>query len=539
MKSKWKFILFFIIFLVIVGTRDEVLMNSLDKYSFDQLIKMARELPPGRDETMFYWRPGDYFPDYRNMMMITSNFMSGPTIRSDQAQWDKKAERKVAYLYQALDIAKHPVEREMAVFDLGYTLYYLQRFKEALPMLQEAVETVYANEETFMLLSQAYEFIGRVDQAEVVIQEGLEKKTSTRHRYRLAELMVRQGRLEQAIVEFRSILDSNPDYKVRQWSQAYLKRLERQDHIGMVTGRVSINGLALAGAQVYVKLWQIDERGNRHWSSSTLPIADDYTDQNGEYTIYGLPPGDYEIGVVVPYPSVVGSYIFFEPEEFSLGYGEKVEANIRFASPPVISKVDYVQTHPYPIIEVEWETHERIDDYSLTVFVCGEDKGCSSISADHIEKITSNSAHVSLDENIIGVGGWGVNSRGQMSFLPLFGIKSPGAYIKVTFNVPYRFDGDIISSQIRPSSEQRYEVCIDLPEYPVTPADRLLLQRRYKEAIKAYQKELENNPEDVHSLRVLGYLFFYGVDSKGTYKDQQQALIYFDRLKELNLSFMP
>ena len=66
---------------------------------------------------------------------------------------------------------------------------------------------------------------------------------------------------------------------------------------------------------------------------------------------------------------------------------------------------------------------------------------------------------------------------------------------------------------------------------PLTPADRLLLEQRYDEAIAAYKSILNDNTHDFHSLLVLARLYQYGV--RLGEQDFDKAAEYYRRLLEV------
>lgn len=134
--------------------------------------------------------------------------------------------------------------------------------------------------------------------------------------------------------------------------------------------------------------------------------------------------------------------------------------------------------------------------------------------------------------------GWGTNNEGDMILSPFFGIYSPLAEVSVRFT-----KGDIISSA--PPTARRELFASDAPggvvleplPYPFTEADELLIERRYEEAIAAYQRRLKDDPADMHSLIVLATIARYGVDRYGTHQDPEMAARYIESLAELGVIF--
>ena len=83
---------------------------------------------------------------------------------------------------------------------------------------------------------------------------------------------------------------------------------------------------------------------------------------------------------------------------------------------------------------------------------------------------------------------------------------------KVPFSVTaYDKEDNIISSSL--AIQEKYENLniISIPKTELSEGDKFLMNEKPEEALKAYEKYLANNPNDIHTMEVLTRMYKLGI----------------------------
>jgi tetratricopeptide (TPR) repeat protein len=298
------------------------------------------------------------------------------------------------------------------------------------------------------------------------------------------------------------------------WAEQYKKIY---NGAGDIHGKVIINGKPVAFARVYMK----DSRFHKINEFSTDEDAISFwTDFNGEYQIKSLPEGEYTIGLVLPLmligkePTVYKQDRVETMEWIKLKRDEKKEINFNFVKPfNVIEPKGEIEAKD-GIVKVGWDQVQGAAYYRIgLIFNSSSVKGGSisgwGATADMIygTEYTMNTEKVNNQGRAYGMGGDGlVDPKGYLGYF--YPSSKTGVYVEA-----YDSNDRIINST-KPIQG-------DLEDFPgiIIPGelgegDKLVLEKRPEEAIKVYEKNIYENPKDIHSMKVLYSIYSIGTRVK-------------------------
>lgn len=95
-------------------------------------------------------------------------------------------------------------------------------------------------------------------------------------------------------------------------------------------------------------------------------------------------------------------------------------------------------------------------------------------------------------------------------------------------------DGSILTAS--PGYGRTQNSDFSFPQKGLVKGDKLLLKRKYGEAIEAYEKQLEKDARDIHALLMLARLYGVSIDPsiyEYEFTDYDKSLHYYERLYDL------
>ena len=299
-------------------------------------------------------------------------------------------------------------------------------------------------------------------------------------------------------------------------------------------GKAFIDGKPAAYAMVYLK-----DTNFRNQDSSMMGMHDGIrciavTDSDGSFKMDHVPDGIYGVGVSIDWQRIQGKALQMD-KSFSL----KFEGNA------VINKdISFLDTAEMLAVEDVGEGKFRFsvnmpdgaDYYTIDMgeLLEGEDKqfmANNRFKSDRIDEAeyildTAKERYRSMNTGA-SYSNSGIDPR--YLFEPFYHTGDYAYY--VTF---YDKDGDILydSNGIYPN---RQKDTVNITGSQWSEADKLLLDKKYEEAIKLYETQLNDAQQDLHALKVLTKLYYNGWEydeetSTLKNKDTKKAKAYFEKL---------
>lgn len=301
-------------------------------------------------------------------------------------------------------------------------------------------------------------------------------------------------------------------------------------------GRVTDEGSPVAFAMVYLK--DADSRGG---DSSLMGVGDGIksvavTDGDGYFRMEDVPNGSYGMGISLEWPRIQGkAYLMYKNFDMKLEGNSSIEKNISFFSTENIVKVS--------------DAGDGKLDFKVSL---PSDAAYYTITMGELRKVeddvlipnnTFYSERLKTSEHILDIAE--ERRKGMLTGVPSsdagidpHDLMEPfyhtGNYSwLITF---YDSKGNIMfdSSGIYPG-RQKNSIHVEGREW--SEADRLLLDKKYYEAIKMYETLINDSEQGLHALKVLSKLYFNGWEyNKKSYrldkKDSGKAMEYLGMLSE-------
>lgn len=301
-----------------------------------------------------------------------------------------------------------------------------------------------------------------------------------------------------------------------------------------IEGKITIDGKPLKYAFVFTK-------ENKHTGSSSIfpdpglgEKALGVTDKDGYFRMENIPNGLYGICIAVDWNRVKDSEMDIRKSfDIELDGNDIVYEEIKLFKPMNI-EAKALDTNK---IEFNWESSRAdIDHYVIQLGEIRETENKSEIvNFNYIsDEIKGNSYILDIEkarDNFIQSGmGWDRNGLHPYYVLEPLYHKGYYAY-KIT---GYNNNGEIVLDNLGLFSNKPYKsVYIEGNEW--TKADKLLIDKKYEDAVYEYEKAFKENPNDIHSIKALAKLYYYGwmPRESGYYKegrDLKKAEKYFDIL---------
>lgn len=518
------------------------------EHAAEGLLYMAKMTPPVR--------PDPFVP----RTTFTGDLSSLPGMVysiKHRATWgsayEGSASEKIGYLERLLEEFPDSTWRMEAIAELGFTFIALGRYEEAAQWMQQAwnhADYAATDPEIGLYLAQAYLNMGDLDRAMETLVETREKaeevNASPDLLFSIALAFENLGAYEQAYELATSYPShfgmTNLRFRLNRTFNQMVGNGEPPSLIGVAT----MNGESLAGVRIVLVL----ATGNTRYYPATA-AAQAITDANGRFELYGIPPGTYQIALALPAQMARESSIHFEgvldtmrPPTVAIAEGETTEIAVRFERSPLFTHVQVIDQEPYPVLELAWEEDPRAAFYRIGLIQKARISPSAEITMHAILAdinawtFEAPEARISLEElyrhstdhpRSTGL------PEGEIDLTALLGFRHPD--VSAHFYVqPIGADGELLGNSQGEwdglSEVRRNLATVELPSRR-TVADELLLQRNYDAAIAAYKEQLEQNPNDLHSLYVLWALHTYGTDHSGSHQDLALGKHYGERLLEL------
>ncbi|MFD2045095.1 hypothetical protein ACFSTA_15535 [Ornithinibacillus salinisoli] len=493
---------------------------------------------------------------------------SGHAITEANFTW----EEKLPYLYDYLD--NGPVDGYLGSVAKELASYYQRerQLNKADEVLLKAINrfsaTRYSSHQDELLLERVKIAINesKLEKAKKYIQELIQTidpenyyKNAEIAKLR-AEIIIRQGNLKKAYKEIKTALNKYEDdwekentrlteeiegdteeinientviYQQLQSLEWHLsKAIENGDEsIVTVNGKVVRNdGTPLKNAGVFL----------RKESAVNSSITEDepypvITDENGNFEISGVIPGSYQIFLGFMFEQIDGwTWPINSNEWIEVDGSEDIQYNITLH--PLMDIYSPVNQEKIADKEVTF-TWEEIDGAAYYNINLGVGIESGSVGASFKTEIKDTQLTVPIERLYDKQIGLLIGDEDIVDPYPLLGFTNPNnrfSWSVEAYNVNhelitrsngYRLNGDTIGNL----------PFFHLHKRQLTNADRLLIEKKEKEALVAYKKNYEENPDDIHSLRMIVRMI--GMEGDGSLETRNQlALPYLIELAEKSSS---
>lgn len=527
----------------------ETLLNLFpdSEYAAEGLLYVAKLTPPVR--------PDPFMPG----TTLTSNLSSLPgmvySIKHGATSWALvymgDASEKIGYLERLLEEFPDSTWRMEAIAELGFTLIALGRYEEAARWMQQAwnqADYAATDPELGLYLAQAYLNVGDSDRAMETLVQARDKaeEVNASHDllFSIALAFENLGAYEQAYELATSYSSHFGMTDLRFRLDRTFNQMVGNGELPSLTGVATMNGESLAGVRIVLAAGSPRDY-------PTTAVAQAITDANGRFELYDIPPGTYQIALVMPALMARESVVYFEPDPgitdppiVEIHEGETVEVGVRFERSPLLTHVQVIDQEPYPVLELAWEEDPRAAAYRIGLIEQArpspnaEVVGHTILADINAWTFEAPEAQISLEELYLHSTNRPYipdHPEAEIDLIAVLGFRHPdvSAYFYVQ---PIDANGELLGNwrgEWEGLSEVRRNLAtVELPSRR-TVADELLLQRDYDAAIAAYKEQLEQNPNDLHSLYVLWALHTYGTDHSGSHQDPALGKHYGERLLEL------
>ncbi len=354
---------------------------------------------------------------------------------------------------------------------------------------------------------------------------------------RKIEMKIHQGHLQKAFKEVKNALT---EYKAKEIDEDVYEQLlsmknslqnaldKRGNVIHTVRGRIAYSdGTPVSNAGVFLR--------SEEQASRSVGPGEAYqvtTDTDGYFHIPKVLSGSYQVALGLSFDQINGWTWPVNMDEW-LDVGEKktitynitLQKLIKLNSP--VNQQKITDQH----ILFSWEKVEGADYYQLSL---GADMDSGSVSTVFKSYITDNQINIPIEEvynHPLGVifPGDNLSTISPESLLAFTNTNSQfywsvDAYRangeRLTSSSGYRLDEDTIGNL----------PFFYLKERSLTKADRLLLSKKLKKALAAYQSNYEKDPDDIHSLRMITRLIAARSDASAT--ENEESIPYLQAYAE-------
>ncbi|MTI79256.1 MAG: tetratricopeptide repeat protein [Firmicutes bacterium] len=416
-----------------------------------------------------------------------------------------------------------------ATMDLAEMLLENNRPEDALKVINDYKWRSY-NINLQLLKGDALRDLGKLDQAEAAYKQVIE--IWQQNHADLPEDARNDKELQESMQYFE-------DEVQQRLAKLQEYRVNPSEGTGVISGQVLKMNEAFPGVRVYLAKYQ-----ERDSSSSTQIIRNAkkvITDEEGYYRFENIKPGHYQVGLGLN-PNQVsdlelkgGSRI---DSQFQLEDGEQVKNNFQFNETVKLLSPENGVVEKGNTIKLSWEPYPGAVYYKLqlgSVLKDEEDNSSGIYYTPSNQKFETNTAEINLDEIWQFNGGLRYSDE-SIDPQSLLGIGIPGQ--EVVWGVgAYNKNDVLISSSYGPVSTHPPRT-FKLPEGPMGEADKLLLQKKWDQAIAEYEKTLQEDPDNLHALRVLYKIYYHGTEphwktDKSQYQDLDKAEAYKKRIEGL------
>ncbi|PKM89866.1 MAG: hypothetical protein CVU87_03985 [Firmicutes bacterium HGW-Firmicutes-12] len=448
-----------------------------------------------------------------------------------------------------------------ALRELGSAYYSLGDTENAIKYLEMSLEESKMRQvESTELLARIFLEQGDAEKALELVEKSLKEQPNQLP----LDMMLLKGRAQMALGKWneayqvfkeipekaqslynRIIEDEgakNINSNIEHWenvSQGYIKKLESLSEnkglLGSISGKVYLGDTGIEGSYVYLVDLAINQD---NYTGSSHELTKTKTDHEGRFIFSGLVPGRYELGVGIVPEKAQGHVLQKEnATTLQVNANESLIQHLQFV--PII-KVN----SPAAGIELEdeiifnWEAIKGADSYSVFVGPITRDetgKITGTYTTNLRSDIKTNELAINIDQEI-------TSSRfrqsiayhhGEISPLSLLGmIYYSGEY---TWGVnAYDKEGKFLTSSTGYGFHLPFK---ELPLFKISDkklstGDKLILDKKYEAAKKAFLQQLEDNPQDKHALLMLARMNHFGTEIGN--RDLEAAIGYYEQLFEVD-----
>ncbi|WP_347489048.1 tetratricopeptide repeat protein [Desulfoscipio sp. XC116] len=255
------------------------------------------------------------------------------------------------------------------------------------------------------------------------------------------------------------------------------------------------------------------------------------TDAQGKFEFDRVVPGRYFIVLELVPGDLAGLGKFKELEEFTVEAGKTQELKYVFQSKVNILEPTGEQTFsPGEKLKIVWEEVPQAEAYHLLITLELDNgyvsrvyrsdlKGNSylfnpqGLALRELNFVNRSDGDVLVPSAILG--GF---YQGAKIFFAIEAVDREGSSISDSEGYVLQLNGNYPSIQVQGTT-------------PISPGDKLVMERKYPEAVNAYIKELKEKPRNPHALLSLARLYNYGW-TKGT-SDLRKAVGYYEQLLQI------
>lgn len=298
-------------------------------------------------------------------------------------------------------------------------------------------------------------------------------------------------------------------------------------------GQVTLLGKPLPGVNVYANRITTGERsyyGGR--SEPGLWV----TSEDGSFS-GTLPKGTYEFGIGLNYQQaelVQGSHLQIINGELDLAAdGNLPEIEFRFVEPVTLLQptADFIYTGGP--ITIEWQAYPGAHRYEITVSGgIRNERGWLSWASARAEE--TEQTKVVFDQRVIA--SYGLIGYDGQSVEPAFLIARPESYdqLGITVRALDEYGNTLASSGgLHFGGDTPIMGEVVVKEGLRSPAEQLLLDRKYDEAVKLLEERVEEDPSDVDALWILARIYFSGTHATGEDPWDRKNLAHLDLKRSL------
>ncbi|WP_226038157.1 carboxypeptidase-like regulatory domain-containing protein [Aquibacillus saliphilus] len=424
-----------------------------------------------------------------------------------------------------------------AINQLAYGYAKQGKFDEAQQLLSEIIEEMNSMDTDYWNLYKTKTEILSVTnpaQAIIDINEAMEYSQLTTEFIELkANILTNMEDYQQAIDTINTTRENSSH------SGKLKKRLEGwQDgeNLHKVQGRFATSdGDPVSFAKVYLRLPETINHSIRPEEEIHYAI----TDANGNFTIGGVPDGNYQLFIGIDIGQMNGYKWVVEPDDW-LHVDSNTTENITLQPLISINSPSNYQEFDDDQILFDWDSVEGAAYYQLG-FGIEYDNGSSSSIIDGrfeesevtlpVERIYAQSAGISYD----------TNENDELEVIPESLLAFANTNNDLFWYVEaFTEEGDLITSSLgfRLTRESMGEVpFFELKQRELTKADNLLLDGKINQAFDQYKLVLERDGDNLHALRMVERIILYGESARLSDETRQKALPYTKRLAVLSEQF--
>ncbi|WP_216830346.1 hypothetical protein [Alkalihalobacterium elongatum] len=310
---------------------------------------------------------------------------------------------------------------------------------------------------------------------------------------------------------------------------------ELEKGFGTIDGRITRkDGTPLENVYVYLR----DPSNVNRSAHGDMEYYVTQTDDNGYYQFHDVVPNSYQVGLGLQYFHVDGySWPVDMYDWLNIEYGTELTYDITFL--PLMDVVQPVNNVAIVEDEVtfEWVPVDEAQTYELLFFVPMESGGITYTAYSGIE---THSLTVPVHElwYFETSRTFTLDEEGNVLLEPkkLLGLTNPAGSFSWSVRA---LDENGVEVGRSAGHRLNDETVGDIPFFQLkvrelTAADRLLLKERLDDALEAYKKDLEANPKDIHSLKMITSILSYQEIGPNHYRVENPAYFdYMERLAEL------